>query len=152
MTTKLLEEAFAAASGLSEDRQNAIAAMILEKIVSDRIASPPENGSATESPDSQIIEDIKAPGYPDPEISIYMARQAEIYERMKPKLLEQYCGMYIWLEDGRVIDADESEEALALRALAKTGPRHLFLKKVIPEEPQLSIRGFSTRNFSGRQS
>ncbi|MEB3336294.1 MAG: hypothetical protein VKJ46_02460 [Leptolyngbyaceae bacterium] len=77
--------------------------------------------------------------YPDPEVLDYMEKQEILFTQHKPELLEKYPGMYVLFEDGKVLDCDTDEEALVLRAYEHTGPRPLFVKKVLEEEPQYML-------------
>jgi hypothetical protein len=43
---------------------------------------------------------------------IYITKQSDLFDAMLPKLIEQYAGMYILFEDGKVIDADLDEDIL----------------------------------------
>ena len=78
--------------------------------------------------------------YPSKENRNYLQTQSELYEHHLPQLLEKYAGMYIIFEDGKVIDADNDEAALVMRAYAKMGTKDLFVKKVIATEPTLRAR------------
>ena len=78
--------------------------------------------------------------YPSQETRNYLQTQSELYEHHLPQLLEKYAGMYIIFEDGKVIDADNDEAALVMRAYAKMGTKDLFVKKVIDTEPTLRAR------------
>jgi hypothetical protein len=78
--------------------------------------------------------------YPSPEVLAYMERQAEQYEQMRSHLIEQYLNQYIWFEDGQVLDADPDHATLVIRAYGNGEPRPLFIKKVLPIEPQLRVR------------
>ncbi len=122
--TQLLTEAIRIANTLSEEDQNAIALTLLQTIR-----------------DRQSLTHIKTQ-VPDPEILNYMEQQAEIFNQKKPELLNQYLGKYILFENGKIIDADNNESALAQRTIAKNGLKPMFIKKVVAEEPKLNIRGF----------
>ena len=122
--TQLLTEAIRIANTLSEEDQNAIALTLLQ-VIRDR----------------QSLTQTKTQ-VPDPEILNYMEQQAEIFNQKKPELLNQYLGKYILFENGKIIDADNNESALAQRTIAKNGLKPMFIKKVVTEEPKLSIRGF----------
>ncbi len=78
--------------------------------------------------------------YPSQETRNYLQTQSELYKRHLPQLLEKYAGMYIIFEDGKVIDADNDEAALVMRAYAKMSIKDLFVKKVIDTEPTLRAR------------
>ncbi len=78
--------------------------------------------------------------YPSKETRNYLQTQSELYEHHLPQLLEKYAGMYIIFEDGKVIDADNDEAALVMRAYDKMGTKDLFVKKVIDPEPTLRAR------------
>ena len=78
--------------------------------------------------------------YPSKKTRNYLQTQSELYERHLPQLLEKYAGMYILFEDGQVIDADNDEAALVMRAYDKMGTKDLFVKKVIETEPTLRAR------------
>jgi hypothetical protein len=97
------------------------------------MAKQPSVLKESESSDKQGV-------YPEPEVLEYMECQARVFEENRKVLLSQYAGMYVIFEDGQVLDADKDEAALVMRAYSKTGPRHLFVKKVIAEEPKLTVR------------
>jgi hypothetical protein len=78
--------------------------------------------------------------YPPPEVLAYMERQAEQYEEMRSHLIEQYTNQYIWFENGQVLDSDPDHATLVIRAYGDNEPRPLFIKKVLPIEPQLQVR------------
>jgi hypothetical protein len=42
----------------------------------------------------------------------YITKQSVLFDTMLPALIEQYAGMYIIFEDGKVIDADIDEDVL----------------------------------------
>jgi hypothetical protein len=97
------------------------------------MAKQPSVLKDSESSDKQGV-------YPEPEVLEYMECQARLFEENRKVLLSQYAGMYVIFEDGQVLDADKDEAALVMRSYSKTGPRHLFVKKVIAEEPKLTVR------------
>ena len=78
--------------------------------------------------------------YPNIETRNYLQRQSKLYNQQKSQLLNKYSGMYIIFEEGKVIDADQDETALVMRAYKKMGVRDLFVKKVIKDEPTLVAR------------
>jgi hypothetical protein len=88
--------------------------------------------------------------YPPPEVLAYMERQAEQYEEMRLHLIEQYLNQSIWFEDGQVLDADPDHATLVIRAHGDGEPRPLFVRKVLPIEPQLKVR--SPFLFDGAKS
>lgn len=96
--------------------------------------------NSEEAKELENIEKIDPLLYPDLETREYLERQAELYEQQKPELLKKYANMYIIFEDGKVVDFDESEEALVLRAYAVTEPQYLFVQKVVVQEPILTVR------------
>jgi len=81
----------------------------------------------------------KPSAYPEPKVVEYMEHQSQLFEEKRKELLNQYAGMYVIFEDGQVLDADKDEAALVKRAYSETGPRHLFIKKVLTEDPKLTI-------------
>ncbi|GEM_PF-1727130 len=81
----------------------------------------------------------KLSAYPEPNFVEYMEHQSQLFEKKRKELLNQYEGMYVIFEDGQVLDADKDEAALVKRAYSETGPRHLFIKKVLTEDPKLTI-------------
>jgi hypothetical protein len=82
--------------------------------------------------------DIRA--YPAPEIVAYMEQQADLFEAVKPQLIEQFLGQYVWCENAQVLDSDIDREALVLRIYRDGVPRPLFIRKVMTAEPKLMVR------------
>ncbi len=129
--TKLLNEAFDLASSLPEVEQDAIATTILREIAT-----------------RQSTDTIEIQECPDTETLAYMEYQSQIFTQKKDDLLCQYAGLYVLFEDGQVLDADKDEATLVLRTYAARGLKPLFVKKIVPVEPRLSIRGFAPPNVS----
>jgi hypothetical protein len=129
--SKLLNEAFDLASKLPEVDRDAIATTILREI------------ATRQSTDAIEIQEC-----PDTETLAYMEYQSQLFTQKKYDLLSQYVGLYVLFEDGQVLDADKDESALVLRAYETRGLKPLFVKKVVPVEPRLSIRGFAPPNVS----
>jgi hypothetical protein len=77
---------------------------------------------------------------PDPQVLQYMEAQAKLYDQQRGDLFLRYQGQYIWFEDGEVRDADDSFAGLMERIYAETGPRPLFVCKVLAQEPQYQVR------------
>ena len=71
-----------------------------------------------------------------------MERQGRLYEEAKPALIEEYLGEYVAFEDGKVLDHDVDDQALAKRVYAKYGYRDLIMKKVAVEERVYCVGGF----------
>ena len=42
----------------------------------------------------------------------YITKQSDLFDAMLPGLIDRYAGMYIFFEDGNVIDADLDEDVL----------------------------------------
>lgn len=42
----------------------------------------------------------------------YITKQSDLFDAMLPELIEQYAGMYVLFEDGKVIDVDIDEDIL----------------------------------------
>jgi hypothetical protein len=82
----------------------------------------------------------KTQAYPAPELMTYMEKQAELFEKAKPQLLEQFLDRYVWFEDEQVRDSDVNHETLVLRIYGEGEPRPLFIRKVVITEPQLMVR------------
>jgi hypothetical protein len=78
--------------------------------------------------------------YPNPEVLDYIEHQAQLFDQMRPELLQHYREQYVWFEDGNVLDTDEDQAALAIRAYNRTGLRPLLIKKVCSEDPQPLVR------------
>jgi hypothetical protein len=78
--------------------------------------------------------------YPDPEVLEYMEHQVQLFDQMRPELLKHYQDQYIWFEDGKVLDTDQDQAALAIRAYSQKGLRPLLIKKVSSEDPQPFVR------------
>ncbi len=81
--------------------------------------------------------------YIDPEILTYLNHQQQLFDRAKPQLLNHYNGLFVWFENGEILDADRDESALFLRAYTPDPNRSLFIAQVLPQEPDRIIR--STR-------
>lgn len=81
-------------------------------------------------------------------ILAYMDSQAEQFSEAKTQLLPQYEGLYVLFENGTMLDSDADEEALVLRAFEETGPRPLFVRRVLAQEPILSVHGFTARSWT----
>ncbi|MGK7928316.1 MAG: DUF5678 domain-containing protein [Spirulina sp.] len=69
--------------------------------------------------------------YGDIETYKYMEKQGEIFDRMLPELLEKYQGMYVYFEDGKVLEADFDEEKLIDLAEQKYGCKSMFIEQVL---------------------
>ena len=94
-----------------------------------------------------VFQGLEIDSDDDNRVAAYMEKQAELFDEMKATLLSEYEGQYIWFEDGVVLDADVDEECLVLRAFEQTGPRPLFVKHVLSQEPDLSIHVFSAHSL-----
>jgi hypothetical protein len=81
--------------------------------------------------------------YIDPEILTYLNHQQILFDRAKPELLNHYNGLFVWFENGEILDADRDESALFLRAYTPDPERSLFIAQVLSQEPDRIIR--STR-------
>ena len=71
----------------------------------------------------------------------YLDRQKNLYESIKPELVDRYLGEFVALEDGRVLDHDPNERNLIERVYRDYGDRDLLIKQVWLEEPHLSVAG-----------
>jgi hypothetical protein len=71
----------------------------------------------------------------------YLDRQKNLYENVKPELVDRYLGEFIAFEDGRVLDHDLNERSLIERVYRDYGYRDLLIKQVWLEEPHLSVAG-----------
>ena len=71
----------------------------------------------------------------------YLDRQKNLYESIKPELVDRYLGAFVAFEDGRVLDHDSSEQTLVQRVYQQYGYRDLLIKQVWLEEPHLSVAG-----------
>ena len=71
----------------------------------------------------------------------YLDRQKNLYQSMKPELVDRYLGEFIAFEDGRVLDHDRNERDLVERVYQAYGYRDLLIKQVWLEEPHLSVAG-----------
>jgi hypothetical protein len=40
------------------------------------------------------------PTYPAPELLKYMEQQAEIFDRIKPQLIDRFLNQFVWFENG----------------------------------------------------
>jgi hypothetical protein len=78
--------------------------------------------------------------YPDPEVLEYIEYQAQLFDQKRSDLLKQYDGKFVWFENGEVLDADQDQAALVIRAYSKIGPRPLLIKKVLAEDPKPVVR------------
>ena len=87
-----------------------------------------------------ISQSYNVRAYPAPELMVYMEQQADLFEKAKDMLVEQFLDRYVWFENGQVLDADPSHEALVLRIYGDGEPRPLFIRKVVITEPKLLVR------------
>ena len=87
-----------------------------------------------------IAQSHKIRAYPAPELIAYMEQQADLFEKAKSLLLEQFLDRYVWFEDGQVLDSDLNHEALVLRIYGDGEPRPLFIRKVMAIEPKILVR------------
>ena len=71
----------------------------------------------------------------------YLDRQKNLYESIKPELVDRYLGEFVAFEDGRVLDHDPNERNLIERVYRDYGDRDLLIKQVWLEEPHLSVAG-----------
>ena len=78
--------------------------------------------------------------YPEPEVLEYIEHQAQLFDQMRPELLKHYQDQYVWFEDGKVLDTDQDQAALAIRVYGQAGLRPLLIKKVRFEDPQPLVR------------
>jgi hypothetical protein len=78
--------------------------------------------------------------YPDPEVLEYIEHQAQQFDQMRPELLKHYQDQYVWFEDGKVLDTDKDQAALAIRVYGQIGLRPLLIKKVCSEDPHPLVR------------
>jgi hypothetical protein len=78
--------------------------------------------------------------YPDSETLDYIEHQAQQFDQMRPELLKQYQGQYIWFENGNVLDVDLDQTALVMRIYSENEPRPMLIKQVLPQDPQLQLR------------
>jgi hypothetical protein len=78
--------------------------------------------------------------YSSAETMAYLDQQAEEFEKLRSELVKTYVGQYVWFESGRVLDADESFEALVVRACQEGESRPLLIKKVLVEDPSPMVR------------
>jgi hypothetical protein len=78
----------------------------------------------------------------------YLDRQKNLYESLKPELVDRYLGEFIAFEDGRVLDHDRNERDLIERVYRDYGYRDLLIKQVWLEEPHLSVAGVFSSNRS----
>lgn len=57
------------------------------------------------------------------------------FEKNRESITREYGGEYIAVVDRKVVDHDESFEALAERVFASEGPRNMFMPLVAPKRP-----------------
>ncbi|MBP0017465.1 MAG: hypothetical protein J7647_07900 [Cyanobacteria bacterium SBLK] len=80
--------------------------------------------------------------YGDIETYQYMEEQGKLFDSMLPELLEKYQGMYIYFENGKVLEADFDEEKLIDLAEQKYGYKPMFIEQVcIQDNSLLFARG-----------
>lgn len=63
----------------------------------------------------------------------YVNRQALLFDKMYPSLLENYSGQWVLFEDDQVLDAD-SDYTILLQRIRNQGKRLFLIKKVCPLE------------------
>jgi hypothetical protein len=84
------------------------------------------------------------PIYPDLEQVCYLQHQEALFEQAKPELLKHYLGEFVAFEAGQVLDRDRNETELAQRVYRQHGYRDVLIKRVLAQEPQLSVGGAFT--------
>jgi hypothetical protein len=77
----------------------------------------------------------------DAKTTVYMEAQAEIFERLKPQLLETYVGQYVWLVGEEVKDADRDFAVLFDRVMKQVGEEPMFIRRVVVEARSPMVRG-----------
>ena len=50
-----------------------------------------------------IAQSHKVRAYPAPELIAYMEQQADLFEKAKAMLIEQFLDRYVWFEDGHLV-------------------------------------------------
>ena len=53
-----------------------------------------------------ISQSYNVRAYPAPELMVYMEQQADLFEKAKDMLVEQFLDRYVWFENGQILDAD----------------------------------------------
>jgi hypothetical protein len=82
----------------------------------------------------------------DPDTIAYMERQAQLFDQQRPELLQQYPGLFVWFEEGQVLDSDDHEADLVARVYHHIGLKPIFIEQVLTSTPQPSVRTpFQTR-------
>lgn len=145
--SELAEAALKSYEKMPQDQQKEISDYIIQNIIEYGKEIDPNNKNIKEIEEIRNFDTAKKYTdraepelYPDLETRNYIQHQTKLYEQQKPELMKKYADMYIIFENGKVIDYDKDEAALVLRAYAKTEPKHLFVKKVVLQEPTLTAR------------
>jgi hypothetical protein len=81
--------------------------------------------------------------YIDKDLLTYLQNQQMLFDQAKPQLLANYNGLFVWFENGQILDSDRDQSALFLRAYTPDETRPLFIAQVLAIEPKRIVR--STR-------
>lgn len=75
---------------------------------------------------------MKTKAAPHLEESAFQKEQ-HAFQRLLPKLLRKFCGEYVAVFGGKVLDHDKNDEALAERMFKKVGDAEFYIGRVEPK-------------------
>jgi hypothetical protein len=78
--------------------------------------------------------------YIDTEVLSYLQRQQDLFEQCRSALLETHARLFVWFEDGVVLDADADDGELFERVMRHNPDRTVFIAQVLVAEPQRLVR------------
>jgi hypothetical protein len=78
--------------------------------------------------------------YIDKDLLTYLQNQQILFDQARPQLLSHYNGLFVWFENGQILDSDCDQSALFLRAYTPDETRPLFIAQVLAVEPKRIIR------------
>jgi hypothetical protein len=87
-----------------------------------------------------------------PESATDLSADMRWYEKNRQALSREYGGEYIAVIDRKVVDHDESFEALAERVFASEGPRNIFMPLVASTKRPLRVASPRQSRRSSRQA
>jgi hypothetical protein len=81
------------------------------------------------------VETLPAPILPVPPPLGKWEQEYRAFLRLLPQLLQTHRGQFVAIHEGRVVDSDSDEMALARRAIATIGPIPIHIDRVAEQPP-----------------
>jgi hypothetical protein len=78
--------------------------------------------------------------YIDADVLAYLQHQQDLFEQCRAALLETHARLFVWFEDGVVLDADADDGELFERVMGQNPDRTVFIAQVLAAEPQRMVR------------